>query len=63
MTQPVDPLNPSAVSGTGTSSPGRGGRETFAADELGIVLSHFDIGVIDSIQEFPRGSRKACQTG
>jgi Ser/Thr protein kinase RdoA (MazF antagonist) len=58
MTQPIEPLNPSAVSGTGTTS-SRGGRETFASDELAIVLSHFDIGVVDSIQEFPRGSRKA----
>jgi homoserine kinase type II len=45
------------------SSAGRlpqgGQRETFTADELAIVLSHFDIGVIDSIAEFPRGSRKA----
>jgi homoserine kinase type II len=58
MTQPVDTLSPSAISGTGTARPG-GGRETFATDELAIVLSHFDIGVIDSITEFPRGSRKA----
>jgi Ser/Thr protein kinase RdoA (MazF antagonist) len=45
-----------------TSSAGRapqGGRETFTLDELGIVLSHYDIGVIDSITDFPRGSRKA----
>ncbi|MFN4243850.1 MAG: phosphotransferase enzyme family protein [Tepidisphaerales bacterium] len=35
------------------------GRETFATDELAIVLSHYDIGVIESVQEFPRGSRKA----
>lgn len=28
-------------------------------DELAIVLSNFDIGVIESVQEFPRGSRKA----
>lgn len=34
-------------------------RQTFAADELAIVLSHFDIGVINQIVEFPRGSRKA----
>jgi homoserine kinase type II len=59
MTQPVDPLHPSAVSGTGTGSMRGGGRETFASDELAIVLSHFDIGVIESITEFPRGSRKA----
>jgi homoserine kinase type II len=31
-----------------------GHRETLA-----IVLSHYDVGVIDSITEFPRGSRKA----
>ena len=34
-------------------------RDQFAADELAIVLSHFDIGTIEAIQEFPRGSRKA----
>jgi Ser/Thr protein kinase RdoA (MazF antagonist) len=48
----------SVVSGTGTSRTG-GTREQFSAEELSIVLSHFDIGVIDSIVEFPRGSRKA----
>ena len=31
----------------------------FAPDELAIVLSHYDVGVIDSISDFPRGSRKA----
>lgn len=31
----------------------------FATDELAIVLSHYDIGAIESIQDFPRGSRKA----
>ena len=34
-------------------------REKFSADELAIVLSHYDIGVIEAIKEFPRGSRKA----
>ncbi len=34
-------------------------REKFTPDELAIVLSHFDIGVIETIKEFPRGSRKA----
>jgi homoserine kinase type II len=48
------------MSGTGMSAPRQtGGRDTFATDELAIVLSHFDIGPIDSIVEFPRGSRKA----
>lgn len=36
-----------------------GRREKFGPEELPIVLSHYDIGVIDSITEFPRGSRKA----
>ena len=49
---------PSMVSGTGTSRSG-GQPEQFSAEELAIVLSHFDIGIIDSIIEFPRGSRKA----
>ena len=34
-------------------------REKFAPDELAIVLSHYDLGIIDSIKEFSRGSRKA----
>ncbi len=34
-------------------------REKFAADELVMVMSNFDIGVIDSVREFPRGSRRA----
>ena len=52
------------VSGTGgpsgvSSSTQVGDRSTFAADELAIVLSHYDIGAIEALQEFPRGSRKA----
>src|SRR4051794_41853034 len=47
-----------SVSGTGTT--GRTGqRENFSAEELAIVMSHFDIGVIDSIVDYPKGSRKA----
>jgi len=34
-------------------------RETFDRDELSIALSYFDLGVIRSITEFPRGSRRA----
>jgi homoserine kinase type II len=45
--------------GASGGRPDKSGRERFAADELAIVLSHFDIGVIEAIQEFPRGSRKA----
>src|ERR1700722_19238084 len=36
-----------------------GQRESFVTDELAIVLSHYDVGIIDSIVEFARGSRKA----
>jgi Ser/Thr protein kinase RdoA (MazF antagonist) len=39
--------------------PRSGGREGFGSEELAIVLSHFDIGVLDSIVEYPKGSRKA----
>ena len=34
-------------------------RDKFEAFELGIVLSHYDIGVIESIQDYPRGSRRS----
>ncbi len=71
MSQPVDPLNPTGMSDVGSavtppskqhqpnSVAAAGGRETFVADELAIVLSHFDLGVLESITDFPRGSRKA----
>ena len=36
-----------------------GERERFSAAELAIVLSHYGIGVIESIAKFPRGSRRA----
>jgi Ser/Thr protein kinase RdoA (MazF antagonist) len=47
------------VSGTGTNQRAGGQREQFSAEELAVVLSHYDIGVVDSVVEFPRGSRKA----
>lgn len=34
-------------------------RETFGPEELAAALSHYDLGVIKSIKEFPRGSRRA----
>ena len=50
-------------SNTGASGTGQtrqtGQRESFSAEELAIVMSHFDIGVIDSVVDYPRGSRKA----
>src|SRR5579862_824137 len=47
-----------SVSGTGQTRQ-TGQREQFSAEELAIVLSHFDIGILDSIIDYPRGSRKA----
>ncbi len=44
-----------ATNGSGMS----GDRERFAPDELAVVLSHYDLGVIESAQEFLRGSRRA----
>ncbi|HYE20894.1 MAG TPA: phosphotransferase [Tepidisphaeraceae bacterium] len=46
-------------SGSGLPSKPEGGRERFSAEELTIVMSHFDIGVIEQVTEYPRGSRKA----
>ena len=34
-------------------------RQQFGAEELATCLSHYDLGVIHRIQEFPRGSRRA----
>ncbi len=34
-------------------------RETFDAAELAIALSHYDLGIIKSVREFPRGSRRS----
>jgi Ser/Thr protein kinase RdoA (MazF antagonist) len=34
-------------------------RAKFGAEELATALSHFDIGIIHEIEEFPRGSRRA----
>jgi len=44
-------------------------RDQFGASELAICLSHYDLGIISRIEEFPRGSRRApkividCQRG
>lgn len=47
-----------SASGISTAT-STGGRERFATDELAIVMSHYDVGVIEALQEYPRGSRKA----
>lgn len=36
-----------------------GERESLSRDELAIVLSHFDLGVVQDVQDFPRGSHLA----
>jgi homoserine kinase type II len=49
-----------AITSGGTRPSASGGhRERFATDELAIVLSHYDIGILEEVREFPRGSRKA----
>ena len=45
---------PSALEGAAP-----GGRERFGLEELACVLSRYDIGEIQSVVEYPRGSRKA----
>jgi Ser/Thr protein kinase RdoA (MazF antagonist) len=45
--------------GSTLSGGGKGDRDRFATDELAIVMSHYDVGTIDAIQEYPRGSRRA----
>ncbi len=52
------PSNPPTSSGTHQTVKS-GQREKFASEELAIVLSFFDIGIIESISDYPRGSRKA----
>lgn len=39
------------------------GHKTFDADELAIVLSHYDLGIIESVTPFERGSRKSPKVG
>ncbi|MEM8874103.1 MAG: phosphotransferase [Planctomycetota bacterium] len=38
---------------------GQDGREKYGTEELATVLSHYDLGVIQRMREFNRGSRKA----
>ena len=49
----------SGLSAIGSMPVDAQGRSVFAADELAIVLSHYRIGLIDTIKQFKRGSRKA----
>lgn len=34
-------------------------RERFDAHELAVVLSHYDLGIVDQLRVFPRGSRRS----
>lgn len=38
-------------------------RATFDAAELAVVLSHYDLGTIESVTEFPRGSHRSPKVG
>ena len=38
-------------------------RATFGTEELAVVLSHYDLGLIESITEFRRGSRRSPKVG
>jgi homoserine kinase type II len=58
-TQPIASPAPSTISGSGVAARQEGSRERFGTEELAIVLSHFDIGILQEIKEYPRGSRKA----
>src|SRR3954452_24069308 len=56
----MDPSGLSNVTSSGThQTRSTGQREKFSVEGLAIVLSHFDIGTIDSIADPPRASRKA----
>jgi homoserine kinase type II len=57
--QPVASPIQGTESGTGQQVQRSGQREQFSAEELAIVMSHYEIGILESIVEFPRGSRKA----
>jgi homoserine kinase type II len=54
-------IQSSQISGSGVSSAAKheSSRERFSVEELAVVLSHFDIGILESVTEYPRGSRKA----
>ena len=49
---------PSSPSGASVASK-RDGHEKFGRDELVRVLSHYEVGVVEALEDFPRGSRKA----
>jgi Ser/Thr protein kinase RdoA (MazF antagonist) len=50
---------PTPVEATPSEAPVRSARARFEAGELATVCSHYDVGVIESIKEFRRGSGRA----
>src|SRR5215217_6259015 len=57
--QPVASPIQSTMSGSGVTNKHESGRERFGTEELSVVMSHFEIGILETITEYPRGSRKA----
>src|SRR5262245_8225146 len=49
----------SALEASPSSAPARPARAAFEAGELAIVCSRYDIGVIEAVKEFRRGSGRA----
>lgn len=49
----------SLVGSAAAGAPGRVARATFDAGELAVVCSHYDIGVLESVREYRRGSGRA----
>jgi Ser/Thr protein kinase RdoA (MazF antagonist) len=56
---PAASATTTSISGSGTTPRQLGQREQFSAEELAVVMSHYDLGIIDSVGEFARGSRKS----
>jgi homoserine kinase type II len=57
MTQPRPATDPPPHLGPSQDDGAR--RDHFDTQELVAVLSHYDLGIIESIREYPRGSRRA----
>ncbi len=55
----VPPLSAGTLSAEGTGAEPRAAREQFDAGELAMVCSHFDVGVIEAVREYRRGSSRA----
>jgi homoserine kinase type II len=56
---PTTPAAPTTSTAPKPVKPSSGGHETFVRDELVRVMSHYDVGAIEALEDYPRGSRKA----